>query len=367
MKLIKILGLVTCFSMLWGCDDEVVDYALLTGKENLWTVPENGGEYTIQVQSRGTWVLTSSAKWLSLSVKQGQDNGTVKIIVGENIGNGRSAILTLASGAARDTLGIIQAAAANDLTNVVPGHLEIPRLTGQEGYQFIAHNVTYNGDTIRNYSMEYNLDKRHSRWVAFSAYDVTSADNVTRTNPDPWDNDPEVASEYHTNRADYSGYDRGHLTASNDRRFSRKANVQTFYYSNVSPQLAGFNQKIWQKLEEEVKAWMQNSALRDTLYVVKGGTIADDQILKFNGPNSVAVPKFYFMAILARKDDSYKSIAFWLEHKEYSEPYDLQGKAVSVAELEERTGIDFFPALPDALEKRVEEAYDVKAWTWITR
>lgn len=253
-----------------------------------------------------------------------------------------------------------------DLTNTVPGHLEIPRLTGDTvTYKFIEHTVTYQGKTVSNYSMEYHLDLRHVRWVAFTAYDLTAADNISRTNA--WADDPEVPDDKRTVRDDYSGYDRGHLVASNDRRYCREANEQTFYYSNMSPQVSNFNQGIWQKLEENVKGWMQDDALRDTLYVVKGGTIREDQILKYNGSHSVPVPKYYFMAVLAKKGKSYKSIAFWLEHKKYSTPYGLQGKALSVDELEEKTGIDFFPLLPDVIERQTEASYTLDDWTWPNR
>ncbi len=213
--------------------------------------------------------------------------------------------------------------------------------------------------------MEYQLDLRHTRWVAFTAYDLTAVDNISRTNA--WADDPEVPEDKRSERTDYSGYDRGHLVASNDRRYCREANEQTFYYSNMSPQLSNFNQGIWQKLEENVKGWMQDDALRDTLYVVKGGTIREDQILKYNGPHSVPVPKYYFMAVLAKKGKSYKSIAFWLEHKKYSTPYDLQGKVLSVDELEEKTGIDFFPLLPDVIERQTEASYTLGDWTWSNR
>lgn len=250
-----------------------------------------------------------------------------------------------------------------DLTHTVPGHLEIPRLTGDTvTYKFIGHTVAYQGKTVSNYSMEYNLDLRHTRWVAFTAYDLTAADNVSRTNA--WADDPDVPEDRRTERTDYSGYDRGHLVASNDRRYCREANEQTFYYSNMSPQLSNFNQEIWQKLEENVKSWMQDEDLRDTLYVVKGGTIREGQVLKYNGARALPVPKYYFMAVLAKKGADYKAIAFWLEHKNYSEPYDLRGKALSVDELEEKTGIDFFPLLPDAVERRIESSCSPDAWSW---
>ena len=110
-----------------------------------------------------------------------------------------------------------------DLTNTVPGRLEIPRLTGDTvTYKFIDHMVTYQGKTVHNYSMEYNLSLRHTRWVAFTACGLTAADQVTRTNA--WDDDPQVPEDKRTERADYSGYDRGHLVASNYRRYCREAN-----------------------------------------------------------------------------------------------------------------------------------------------
>lgn len=250
-----------------------------------------------------------------------------------------------------------------DLTHTVAGHLECPRLTGDTvAYKFIRHTVNYQGEAVCNYSMEYDLTLRHARWVAFTACDVTSADRVVRT--DAWADDPQVPEESRAGKSDYSGYDRGHLVASNDRRYCREANEQTFYYSNMSPQLANFNRNIWQKLEENVKAWMQDGTLRDTLYVVKGGTIREDQVMAYNGAHSVPVPKYYFMAVLAEKDGKYKSIAFWLEHRDYTAPYDLPGKALSVDELESKTGIDFFPLLPDAVERKVEASYRLADWTW---
>lgn len=365
MKLKSLLLGLTTLLCVWGCDHHIVDYAQLSSPDNLKAVAEEGGVYSLEIDARGTWILSSSSAWLVLAATQGEDQGKIQLTVAANTGAQRSGVLTLRSGSAVDTIGVVQVGAANDLTNTIPSRLEVPRMVSQPGYQFIRHAVEYKGQTVENYCMEYNLEKRHARWVAFTAYDLTAVDNIART--DAWADDPELSSEYWTKKEDYKNYDRGHLVASNDRRYCKEANEQTFYYSNMSPQLANFNQKIWQKLEENVKAWTQDASLRDTLYVVKGGTIADDQILTYNGPSNVAVPKYYFMAVLARKGETFQSIAFWLEHKVYSEPYDLKGKAISIADLEKKTGIDFFPVLPDALEQQVEASFNVEKWTWKTQ
>ncbi len=46
------------------------------------------------------------------------------------------------------------------------------------------------------------------------------------------------------------GYDRGHLVPSADFRFSAKAMSDTYFYSNMSPQLPEFNREVWAELED---------------------------------------------------------------------------------------------------------------------
>ena len=43
---------------------------------------------------------------------------------------------------------------------------------------------------------------------------------------------------------------------------------------------------------------------------------------------------------------------------------DAQAKAISIDELEKKTGIDFFCNLPDYIEDEVESSYNVDDWTW---
>ncbi len=349
-----------------ACED-IQERAEISSANSLTDVRAEGGEYKLNIGAEGSWVISFSdngSRWCTANPMQGVDDAEVTVKIEPNYEDKtRMTLLLLESGGCQDSIRIVQQAWQEDLTNVVAGRFEIPRLTGDRiKYKFIQHDVVFKKQTVHNYCMEYDLGKRHPRWVAFTAYDFTAADNVSRT--DAWGNDPQLPEECWTKKEDYSGYDRGHLVASNDRRYCREANEQTFYYSNMSPQLAGFNQKIWQKLEENVKEWMQSPSLRDTLYIVKGGTLGEGQIEEYIGESRIAVPGYYYMAVLARKNDNYQAIAFWLEHKEYAEPYDLRGKAISVDELEEKTGIDFFPALPERVEISVEKTCNLDYWSW---
>ena len=92
------------------------------------------------------------------------------------------------------------------------------------------------------------------------------------------------------------------------------------------------------------------------------GTIENGQVLS-PAKSGLLVPKYFFMAILCKRNGNYKAIAFWMEHKDYGNNFNnqdtrndkLSAYMISVVELEEKTGIDFFCNLPDDVETRVEK------------
>ena len=267
--------------------------------------------------------------------------------------------------------------------NVSVTGYEIPHLNDQNVYA--DHYVTMDGVQILNYALEWDNTKRHANWVAFTFDTTTSADVVKRT--DLWAKDPKLPAEMQTGDSDHTndGFDRGHLCASEDRVYLKEANDQTFYYSNISPQLKDFNGGFWRKLETRVQTWGRSTAdgVYDKVYVTKGGTL--NKLLKnFKGTtvdggtpttdangftiHGLACPEYYFMAVLSQKDDVFHAIAFLVPHKEgmtrNPSSDELKEYVVSVDKLEEETGIDFFCNLPDVLENEVEAAYNLNDWAW---
>ena len=252
--------------------------------------------------------------------------------------------------------------------------METPRVLTDGSTTLIGHFVTTGGaKTVLDYSVEYDTQQYHSRWVAFRFDGDTRAKNVSRPNPDPFADDPLLASQYHIGSNGFGwDYNRGHLCASADRLFSLEACVQTFYMTNMSPQLGSFNQGYWITLENLIQNKGRNASFADTLYVVKGGTILSNQIngyiTRSNG-KKVAIPKYYFTALLKVKNGVYSSIAFWMEHKEYGYTYnspaplsEIKKTVVSVNRLEQLTGIDFFPNLPDDKEEIIEDQNVPGSW-----
>lgn len=252
--------------------------------------------------------------------------------------------------------------------------LEMPRLVGSDKDIFIIHKTN---DGLYNYSMEYNTAALHSRWVAYR-YDTKLAAKNYTTRTDAWAPDPAL-KDYTYAQVDVQtfkeGYQRGHILGSAERYYSKQANEQTFYMSNMSPMIGPFNTTYWGALEDKVRDdWGRPIAAGDTLYVVKGGTTdqVNTRIPVWSTTGSttyMAVPKYYFIALLKRSSSgSLTSIGFILEHKDYKDTSNKflselpRKSAVSIDELEEKTGIDFFCNLPDDVEKIVESSYSLSQW-----
>ena len=336
----------------------------------------NGGGFIIRVKADGTWQASSSETWCTFSRTSGNGNGSISGYMKANTGAERSVIITITAGKEEAKFTLKQL--AGNGSNPVPdpekpsgyaSMLEIPALKGGSMNQFITHTTKRNGKDYPTYSLEYSYKYKHSYWIAYR-FDNTTGGNVGRN--EAYKPDPELPSQYAAKHNDYtnSGYTRGHLCASSDRQYSKEANQQTFYMSNISPQSGnGFNQSgsAWNTGEDKVQAWGYNiSRSTDTLYVVKGGTIGEGMIKGYI-KNEIAIPKYFFMAVLFRSGDNYKAIGFYMPHenlKDDPDKKDPKKYLMSIDALEQETGIDFFHNLPDNIENTVEATYNVNDWQW---
>ena len=118
-----------------------------------------------------------------------------------------------------------------------------------------------------------------------------------------------------------------------------------------------------QELESAVRDW---SSATDTLYVVTGAmpTTPTDKNIKYtkdnNGAN-IAVPKYYFKALARKVGGKFQTVAYKLDNRDYIKPDSSKPKPeadrnykqglMSVNELEELTGFNFFCELPGVTEE----------------
>ncbi len=211
--------------------------------------------------------------------------------------------------------------------------------------------VTHTGYTL-SYCEEYEVPY----WVAYS---LTREEVVTQTaeRKDNFRSDELIPTGSAT-LSDYkkSGYDRGHMAPAADFRWSEEAMSDTFYLSNMCPQVHAFNAGIWSDLESAVRSIAYTDG---EVYVVTGPVLTDGPYETI-GENNVAVPKYFYKVILDYTDPVIKAIGFIMPNENSSEP--LSYFALSVDEVEEITQIDFFPALPDDIEEVVEAEFDPSLW-----
>jgi endonuclease G len=221
--------------------------------------------------------------------------------------------------------------------------LETPAL--EDGDVYLKHS---------GYAFVYNEKHEQAKWIAYCLTKKETEGSLERT--DHFVEDPIVKTGTATN-ADYSksGFDRGHLAPAADMKWSELAMDESFYYSNMSPQLPAFNRGIWKKLEEQVRDW---AVSLDSVLIVTGPILSES--LPSIGTNKVSVPKFYYKAILDFKGTHSKAIAFIMPNKGSKAP--LMSFAVTIDELEKLTGMNLFYQLDDHLEQSVEAKTCPTCW-----
>ena len=158
----------------------------------------------------------------------------------------------------------------------------------------------------------------------------------------------------------YSGYDRGHMVPSADMRWNFEALQGTYYYSNISPQLADLNRGAWAELEDWGRRYVTFSGRR--LFVMTGPVLRDGlpTMQKADRKNEVSIPEQFFKIFADLDGDQAKAIAFVMSNAK--QEYPPISYAVPVDSVERLTGYDFFPALEDAMEARIEAMREPKDW-----
>ena len=224
-------------------------------------------------------------------------------------------------------------------------NLELPLPV--KGEQIVSHTgyiLSYNEEAEQPSYVAYDLT-REEVYGALDRGDDFREDKSIKTGS-------AVLSDYKG-----SGYDRGHMAPAADFKWSAEAMSDTFYLSNMSPQVPAFNRGIWGDLEAVVRQFAVDN---EKIYVCTGPVLTDGPY-KTIGKNNVAVPNRYYKVILDYTDPDIKAIGFVLPNSDETEK--LETYIMSIDEVEEITGLDFFYQLPDEEEAVIESSVDASKWT----
>ena len=232
----------------------------------------------------------------------------------------------------------------------LPKGSELPQLKRKRTEQIIQHE---------GYTVSYNADYRIANWVAYVLTDKEArSDKAERQNK--FVVDPLVKGASATNE-DYTrtGYDRGHLAPAGDMKWSEKAMRESFYLSNITPQKPGLNRGIWKELEEQIRLWARENG---AVLIATGPVIPDEELNRL-GKNRVGVPRQFYKVLCMVVNNQLEGVGFLFENRDYGTT-PLRQMMVPIDRVEQVTGIDFFPALPDDEERQMEATVHTDLWSF---
>lgn len=204
------------------------------------------------------------------------------------------------------------------------------------------------------YILSYNKDTKLPNWVAWHLTADHSEGHVPRSND--YREDLDIPSPRATNE-DYKSvsWTRGHMCPAGDNKWDIEAMRESNLLTNICPQHRSLNSGLWNKIEQDCRTWAKKYG---DVYIVCGPVLLNREHETI-GKNKVVVPEAFFKVILCLQGKP-KAIGFIIRNNEGKKKKDQFVNTVD--EVERITGIDFFPALPDDIEKEVEAYANLEDW-----
>lgn len=242
------------------------------------------------------------------------------------------------------------------------GWLELPNKT--EGAQYVTNTLRASG--ARNYTHLYDTKMYTSLWTAYPLYKEAMGD---LKRPGSWSRNPNIDEKYQINLWDGSygvgDYSRGHMIPNGSRNGIRAMQLQTFYATNSVPQKQNkFNGSIWANLENALQGMTSST---DTVYVVTGVAfkkVGGSETVKYIKPakdsKQCPVPNYFYKVALKVKRSGSAitdacAVGVWMDHRDYSSSETYDQFTVTVDQIEEWLGLNFFTNLPEALQTTAEK------------
>lgn len=255
---------------------------------------------------------------------------------------------------AGDVRAALQSVLAGFDINFLPGHqLTLPVPAKAAVKQDIA--PTKSGELVRDYthySLAMSASRRFCRWVAWnidgSALQAQSRVNMKFKLDDAYEAKYQIGDELYTKPA--NALDRGHIARRADLVWgsdeeATQGNIDSFFFTNITPQLDDFNRSsshgLWGELENAIYEDVDIDHLRVSIF---GGPIFKDTDFPYR---KVLVPRSFWKIIAYVEAGELKAKAYVLTQDDLEarleslglEPFKLY--QVPIAELTKSTGLRF--------------------------
>jgi len=237
-------------------------------------------------------------------------------------------------------------------------------------HQYVLPELVKGEEIIQHkaYCLVYNEEHEQAKWVAHIIPTEIIKGNNTRSNDfredsliltgSCGDSDYFLTTTQQDGTVVYEGfgYDRGHLAPSADFKWSKEALSESYFYSNMSPQVADFNRGGWSLLEDMMRSYVIENNV--DLYIVTGPVLHDSLEIIVKSINKVSIPEYYFKVAYDAVNE--RGIGFLMQNTTIDYPTEYY--AVSIDSIEKFTGINFFVGIDDAIENKIESSDDVTEW-----
>lgn len=209
------------------------------------------------------------------------------------------------------------------------------------------------------FTVSYNKEWKLPNWVAWELNTDKLVERESRS--DKFEPDPLLPESEAVTTDDYknSGWDRGHMCPAADNRWHWRAMRDCFYMTNICPQHHNLNRGDWKELEDACRRW----AAQEPVYIVCGPILYKSSTHQTIGRSQrVVVPEAFFKVVLCMGKEGKQPRAIGFIYKNTSGNRRLDSYVNSIDQVERITGIDFFPTLPDEVERQVEAQADFSLW-----
>lgn len=206
----------------------------------------------------------------------------------------------------------------------------------------------------KSYVVSYNKKTLQPNWVAWHLTAAHADGQIERSSG--FKEDKEVP-EPRATLEDYkkSGWSRGHMCPAGDNKWDEHSMKETFLLTNICPQNSKLNSGLWNSLEMDCRQWAKEYG---DIYIVCGPVFTNKEHETI-GKNKVVVPEAFFKVVLCMNGKP-KAFGIIVRNTEGNKKKDLYYNSVN--QVERITGIDFFTALPDEIEEKVEAEVNMNLW-----
>lgn len=208
----------------------------------------------------------------------------------------------------------------------------------------------------KGYLLAHDSVRKTPVWVIEHLTTEKASGSLSRK--DAFKADPNLSKGQRAELSDYknSGYDKGHMAPSADMAWDEEAMAESFYLSNMVPQVGiGMNRGIWKDLEGFVR---KCAIARGSVYIFTG-PIYEGETTGDIGKNKVAVPTQLYKIVY--DESKAEAIAFIMPNSKLLSA-DMPKYITTIRDIEKRAGLDFLSNLDKTAQDAIETKKAAVLW-----